>query len=190
MTTVLQDLINMYDSLKHKPWRIRPNKDFAVVAVRRGTVWCCIWNASCSCRWCHFQYVRHVAGSLQNVSWSQRERDVIRAQAGGLHVRECTAIFILSLSPSIIHSLFWAFSAPYHNRKMSVDAGAAADFYHCLFKSDMHFASAFHTCVTEDRPVLYNGLYKQSPGALEALSVLVLLWNATAKVKPDLKSNR
>lgn len=39
-----------------------------------------------SSRRCYFQHVRHAAGPLQDVPWSEGEGNVIRSPAGGLHV--------------------------------------------------------------------------------------------------------
>lgn len=80
-----------------------------------------------SSRRCYFQHVRHAAGPLQDVPWSEGEGNVIRAPAGGLHVwtRErrphkefsdfslFDTFFVIFEKPTLLWS--WFFSRPWSN---------------------------------------------------------------------------
>ncbi len=54
-----------------------------------------------SSRWCYFEYVCHAAGPLQDVPWSEGERNVIRSPTGGLHIRTCRHSCLSSAAFSI-----------------------------------------------------------------------------------------
>ncbi len=54
-----------------------------------------------SSRWCYFKYVCHAAGPLQDVPWSEGERNVIRSPTGGLHIRTCRHSCLSSAAFSI-----------------------------------------------------------------------------------------
>ena len=47
------------------------------------------WRLSLSSRWRHIQHVRHAAGTLQDVPWSEGKRNVVNPQTSSLHLRAC-----------------------------------------------------------------------------------------------------
>lgn len=58
-----------------------------ILLITKAVMWTDSGLPSPSSRWCYFQHVRHAAGPLQDVPWSEGERNVICSQTGGLHVR-------------------------------------------------------------------------------------------------------
>lgn len=91
-----------------------------------------------SSRWCYFQHVCHAAGALQDVPWSEGERNVIGSQTGGLHIRTRRRLCLNSAAWCLIGSrIFLSCAGMITHFILHISCGSV-----CEFKDHFHTTNA------------------------------------------------